>query len=143
MYVCITKNVSQTGSFYGYIFVNHIHLIYLFLAEFNPPGYISSILWCRSQTWVNAGPKPGLIERVASWGCCLSAQIQCIVPVVLSAGMPARGLEDKISTGWRLSSTSWQPHEIQNGLLFWCVLTWVIWRKGRKTSLFVIHPKQS
>jgi len=99
---------------------------------------LSSIHQYIQVVYFGAGPKPGLIERVAtgrasgikSWGCCLSAQIQCIVPVVLSAGMPARGLEDKISTGWRLSSTSWRTHELQNGLLFWCLLTWVIWRKA-------------
>jgi len=51
---------------------------------------------------------PGLIGRVVkvtasgvkSWGRCLSAHLQCTVPVLLSAGVPASELDDKIGMRW-------------------------------------------
>jgi len=57
-------------------------------------------------------PKPGLIGAVVTdrgsgikspggeGAHCLSAQLQCAVPVICSAGMPVSGLEDRIGTGW-------------------------------------------
>ena len=75
---------------------------YLFLLT-RPPGYIT--------VYSGVGSKPWLIGRSASsvksrWGSrCLYAHVQSAIPVVLSAGMPGSGLEDRTGTDARVSST--------------------------------------
>jgi len=66
--------------------------------------------------YIGAVPKPGLIGRTVTRrasgeksrerGHCLSVHLQCVVSVILSSGMPASGVEDKIGTGW-VSSIPW------------------------------------
>jgi len=68
-------------------------------------------------------------------GHCLSAHLQCAIPVILSVG-----LQDRIGMGEKVSSTCCRSHENPvwltllepaelgspgDGLLFWSRLTWV------------------
>ena len=60
--------------------------------------------------YFGAHPKHGLIGMVAAGrassskchGHCLSAQLQCAVPVTLYAGMAASRREDSIGTEWKV-----------------------------------------
>jgi len=53
----------------------------------------------------------GRASGIKSWEVAvLSAQLLCAIPAMLSAGITASGLEDRIGMGGQVTSTSWEGH---------------------------------
>ena len=59
----------------------------LLVMQTKPPGYVTSTLSCCSQARIIGTVAIGRVSSIKSLDHCLSARLQCDVPVILGAGV--------------------------------------------------------